>query len=73
MDNSQRKREPHGKCVKQLMHDALGDGADVHAADEGHGLLKLLLRDAVCPQAHGEEHAQLLFQRQLRQRQLGCI
>ena len=46
------------------MHDALGDGADVHAADEVHGLFDLVLRDVVRPQAHGEERTKLLFQRQ---------
>ena len=60
----QRKFEAHGQRLEQLVHDALGDGADVHAADEVHGLFDLVLRDVVRPQAHGEEHAQLLFQRQ---------
>lgn len=35
----------HGKGLEQLVHDALGDGADVHAADEVHGLFDLVLRE----------------------------
>ena len=36
----------HGEGLEQLVHDALGNGADVHAGDKVHGLFDLILRYA---------------------------
>ena len=54
----------HGQGLEQLLHHLLRHGADVQSLHKAQNLLHLLLRDLIAPQAQGQEHPQLLLQRQ---------
>ena len=54
----QRKFIAHGKLPEQLLHDLLGNAANIQPPKEGENLLQLLLRHLVAPQGQGQEFLQ---------------